>query len=263
MEKVQCNGNTICYVDQGQGEPVILLHGFCGSSSYWEQLVPFLNGYRVIVPDLRGHGRSDAPMGSYTMEQMADDVLTLMDELNIPKAAMFGHSMGGYIGLSFMQRHSERLTAFGMIHSTAYPDSEEGKGKRDQAVSTIRTEGITAFVDELIPGLFAPETQGQKPECIQKAKEVGYLTPPQGAIGAAMAMRERPDRRDVLSSTTLPVLLIAGEKDGLIPADRVFTTENPNVTQTVIAGAGHMSLMEEPEELGQAITSFLENVYGG
>ena len=77
---------TICYVDQGQGEPIILLHGFCGSSAYWEQVLPFLQGFRVIVPDLRGHGRSDAPMGSYTIEQMADDVLLLMDELDIPKA---------------------------------------------------------------------------------------------------------------------------------------------------------------------------------
>lgn len=261
MEKVQCNGNTICYLDQGQGEPVFLLHGYCGSSSYWEQVLPFLGGYRVIVPDLRGHGRSDAPVGPYTIEQMADDVLLLMDELNIPKASLFGHSLGGYITLSFVQRHASRLNAFGLIHSTGFPDSEEAKEKRVKAVSTIQGEGITDFVDGLVPGLFAPETQERKPECIQKAKEIGYLTPPQGAIGAALAMRERPDRRDVLSSTTLPVLLVAGEKDGLIPPERVFTTDNPNVTQSVIKGAGHMSMMEEPEELSGVIRLFLEGVF--
>ncbi|KOP66508.1 alpha/beta hydrolase [Bacillus sp. FJAT-18019] len=257
MEKVQCNGSTICYVDQGQGEPLILLHGFCGSSAYWEQQLPFLSGFRVIVPDLRGHGRSDAPMGSYTIEQMADDVLLLMDELDIPKAAMLGHSLGGYITLSFVQRYASRLSGFGLIHSTAYPDSEEAKEKRVKAVSTIQGEGITAFVDGLVPGLFAPDTN---PQCIQRAKEIGYLTPPQGAIGAALAMRERPDRRDVLSASVLPILLVAGDQDGLIPAERTFTTDHENVTQVVIEGAGHMSMMEQPEKLGEVIISFMRQL---
>ncbi|AYB42186.1 alpha/beta hydrolase [Paenibacillus lautus] len=257
MEKVQCNGSTICYVDQGQGEPVILLHGFCGSSAYWEQVLPYLQGFRVIVPDLRGHGRSDAPMGSYTIEQMADDVLLLMDELDIPKAALLGHSLGGYIALSFAQRYASRLNGFGLIHSTGYPDSDEAKEKRVKAVSSIQGEGITAFVDGLVPGLFAPDTKETKPECIQRAKEIGYLTPPQGAIGAALAMRERPDRRDVLSASTLPILLVAGEKDGLIPAERTFTTDHDNVTRIVIEGAGHMSMMETPEKLGEVISSFM------
>ncbi|GAB6927216.1 alpha/beta hydrolase [Paenibacillus sp. JCM 10914] len=260
MDKVQCNGSTICYVDQGQGEPVILLHGFCGSSAYWEQVLPYLQDVRVIVPDLRGHGRSDAPMGSYTMEQMADDVLQLMDELEIPKAVLLGHSLGGYITLSFAQRYASRLNGFGLIHSTGYPDSDEAKEKRLTAVSTIQGEGITAFVDGLVPGLFAPGTEESKPECIQRAKEIGYQTPPQGAVGAALAMRERIDRRDVLSATTLPVLLVAGEKDGVIPPDRTFTTDHENVTQVVIEGVGHMSMMENPEKLGSMIQSFMNGL---
>ncbi|EHB59531.1 alpha/beta fold hydrolase [Paenibacillus lactis] len=261
MEKVQCNGTTICYVDQGQGEPIILLHGFCGSSAYWEQLLPHLPGYRLIVPDLRGHGRSDAPMGSYTIEQMADDVQLLMDELDIQKAVLLGHSLGGYITLSFAQRYASRLHGFGLIHSTGYPDSEEAKEKRVKAVSTIQGEGITSFVDNLVPGLFATDTEKLKPECIQRAKEIGYLTPPQGAIGAALAMRERPDRRDVLSASTLPILLVAGEKDALIPPERSFTTDHDNVTKVVIEGAGHMSMMEAPEKLGEAIVAYMKSLH--
>ncbi|MFC7678526.1 alpha/beta fold hydrolase [Paenibacillus sp. GCM10028914] len=261
MDKVQCNGNTICYLEIGQGEPLILLHGYCGSSSYWEQILHDLNGYRVIVPDLRGHGRSDAPMGPYTIEQMADDVLLLMDELNVEKATLLGHSLGGYITLSFVQRYSFRLNAFGLIHSTGYPDSDEAKEKRVKAVSVIQGEGITDFIDGLVPGLFAPGMEDRNKECIQKAKEIGYLTPPQGAIGAALAMRERPDRRDVLSSTTLPVLLVAGEKDSLMPVERVFTTDHANVTQIVIKESGHMSMMENPKDLSEAILSFLNHVH--
>jgi len=259
MNKVVCDGYTLCYADQGEGEPVVLLHGFCGSSAYWERLVPLLSGScRCIVPDLRGHGSSDAPLGAYSIEQMADDVLKLLDELNLEKVTMLGHSMGGYVTLSFAQRHASRLNGFGLIHSTGYADDEAGKEKRLKAVSTIQSEGMTAFIDGLVPGLFAPETAKTHHELIEKAKEIGYLTPPQGAAGAALAMRERPDRRDVISASALPVLLVAGENDGIAPPEKVFSADRPNITQATIQGAGHMSMMEAPEELAGIIRGFLK-----
>ncbi|MGF7048343.1 pimeloyl-ACP methyl ester carboxylesterase [Paenibacillus sp. DS2015] len=258
MEKVNCDGNTICYVDQGQGEPIVLLHGYCGSSEYWEKVVPILSAkYRCIVPDLRGHGRSDAPMGAYTIEQMADDILNLLDELNIPKVTLLGHSLGGYITLSFTQRYASRLDGFALIHSTTYPDSDEGKEKRMTAVSTIQNDGITAYVDGLVPNLFADLSS---PELLERTKEIGYKTPPQGAVGVALAMRERPDRRDVLSASVLPVLLVAGKQDGVITPDKVFTVDQPNITQAIIADAGHMSMLETPEELSEIIMTYLEKV---
>jgi len=261
MEKVICDGNTICYKDQGQGETLVLLHGFCGSSEYWDQVVPLLSDrYRCIVPDLRGHGISDAPMGAYTIEQMADDVIQLLDALEIPKVTLLGHSLGGYITLSVVQRYSSRLNGFGLIHSTAFPDSEETKEKRLLAVSNIQTNGITPFVDTMIPTLFAPDHVDDHPEWINVAKEIGYRTPPQGACGSAMAMRERPDRRDVLSASVLPVLLVAGEQDGIISQDKTFTVDQPNVTQVTIAGVGHMSMLEAPDRLAATIITFLDQV---
>ncbi|MCJ8014496.1 alpha/beta hydrolase [Paenibacillus sp. KQZ6P-2] len=259
MNKMVYDGYTLYYADQGEGEPVVLLHGFCGSSGYWEQLVPLLSSScRCIVPDLRGHGLSDAPLGAYSIEQMADDCLKLLDELDLPKVTMLGHSMGGYITLSFAERYASRLNGFGLIHSTGYADDEVGKLKRLKAVSTIQSDGITAFIDGLVPGLFAPETAKSHHELIEKAIEIGYKTPPQGAAGAAMAMRERPDRRDVISASALPVLLVAGEKDQIAPEAKVFTTGHPNITKATIQGAGHMSMMEAPEELAGVIQSFLK-----
>ncbi|KJD47218.1 alpha/beta fold hydrolase [Paenibacillus terrae] len=259
MEKVLCEGTTICYAEQGKGEPIILLHGFCGSSSYWDEVVPLLSqSYRCIVPDLRGHGRSDAPLGAYTIDQMANDVLKLQEQLDIPKAAWFGHSLGGYLTLSAVQRHPERLTAFGLIHSTAYADTEEGKEKRNKAVSTIQTEGITTFVDGLVPRLFAPEHVESLSNQVLKVKEIGYKTPPQGAVGTSLAMRERSDRRDVLSASTLPTLLVAGEQDQAVPPARTFTTDRAGVTQVTISEVGHMSLFEAPEQLAHAILAFLQ-----
>lgn len=261
MEQVICHGTKISYADQGEGEALILLHGFCGSSSYWEEVVPELaRQYRCIVPDLRGHGATDAPEGPYTIEQMGNDVLGLMDELHIQKAVLLGHSMGGYVTLAIAEQHPERLQAFGLVHSTAYPDGEEAKEKRLRAVSTIRNDGIVSFVDGLVPGLFAPEHVKSFGEKVQRVKEIGYQTPPQGAAGAAMAMRERPDRRDVLSAASLPVLLVAGEKDAIVPPERMFTSDKPNVVQHVIAEAGHMSMYEAPGSLIQIIKEFMSGL---
>lgn len=255
MGNIRCEGNGICYSDQGKGDVIILLHGFCGSSAYWEKVTPQLSrSYRVIAPDLRGHGESEAPMGPYSIDQMADDLLFLLEALEIKECYLFGHSLGGYIALSFAERYASRLKGFGLIHSTGYPDSEEAREKRLKSVSTIQNEGITAFVDGLVPGLFAP---GAAPQLLERAKEIGYKTPPQGAAGAALAMRERPDRREVIQSAALPVLLVAGAEDGLVPAERTFTSHNADTTKATISGAGHMSMYEAPERLSEIIKDFV------
>ncbi|UQZ33523.1 alpha/beta hydrolase [Paenibacillus sp. PK3_47] len=255
MEKVTCEGNSICYSDQGEGEVILLLHGFCGSSAYWEKVIPYLGaGYRVIAPDLRGHGASDAPAGPYSIDQMADDVIFLLDALEVKKCYLFGHSMGGYIALSLAERYSSRLQGFGLIHSTGYPDSEEAREKRLKSVSTIQNDGITDFVDGLVPGLFAP---GAEQQLLERAREIGYSTPPRGAAGAALAMRERPDRREIIPAVGLPVLLVAGAEDGIVPAERTFTSESANVTKAVISGAGHMSMYEAPQRLSEIIKDFI------
>lgn len=255
MENVRYEGYNISYSDQGAGEVIVLLHGFCGSSSYWEQVIPLLSGdYRVIALDLRGHGGSDAPLGAYSVDQMADDVLALLNALEISECYLLGHSLGGYVTLSFAQRYASRLKGFGLVHSTGYPDSEEAKENRLKSVSTIQNEGIFAFVDGLIPGLFAT---GAAPQLLERAKEIGYRTPPQGAVGAAMAMRERPDRRDVISATVLPVLLVAGAEDSKVSPERIFTSDHPNVSQVTIPGVGHMSMYEAPERLAEVIKDFV------
>ena len=112
-------------------------------------------------------------------------------------------------------------------------------------------------MDGLVPGLFAPDHVESLTTQVNRVKEIGYQTAPQGAIGAALAMRERPDRRDVLSATPLPVLLVAGEKDGVVPPERTFTSDKPHIVQATIAGAGHMSMYEAPEELIQVIKQFM------
>ncbi len=262
MNKKQLStGISVAYEEIGSGEPIVLLHGYCGSSGYWKETLPHLAAFgRTIAPDLRGHGNS-AAAGSeegYGMEDLADDVAALMDELNLTKISLFGHSLGGYAALAFAEKYPQRLSALGLVHSTAYPDNEQAKQNRLKAAETIRTQGVETFVDGLVPKLFAPDHRESKPELIAKAKEIGYGTSAEGAAGCALGMRGRPDRVSVLERLDLPILLLAGESDEVVPPDKRFPVSGDNVTAVTLESVGHMGMMEAPEAMAGCIGSFLE-----
>jgi len=257
--KLQNRSLEIAYHDIGEGTPCLLLHGFCGSSAYWDELIPLLAPqFRLIVPDLPGHGQSSVPEQPYPIEAYADDLNQLLRQLQIDQAVWFGHSMGGYITLAAAERHASDLIAFGLIHSTANPDDEKGKQNRDKSMQTIEQDGIETFIDGLIPKLFAPQHLTAMPEKVEKAKSIGRRTPPLGARIALMAMKNRPDRNVVLQTTELPVFLAAGKNDQIVPPEKVFTVENELQNRVVIEQAGHMSMMEDPEFLANAMKRFLK-----
>ncbi|MBC8079926.1 MAG: alpha/beta hydrolase [Gorillibacterium sp.] len=248
----------IAYEEHGSGSPLILLHGFCGSSRYWEQIIPYLeSAYRVVVPDLRGHGKSAAPEAAvYPMEAFASDIEHLITVLNIERPIVLGHSLGGYITLALAEKLGDQLAGFGLIHSTALPDTEEGRAGRDKGIAVINNEGIAAFVEGLIPKLFAPEHLTTQPEDVARMKEIGRGTSLHGAAAAQEGMKQRVDRNHVLEGAIQPVLLVAGAKDGVIPAERTFSVNKASFTNVTLASAGHMSMIETPEELAQVILTF-------
>ena len=261
MQRRQSQQLPIRYVDRGTGPVVVLLHGFVGSADYWERIVPLLERhFRCIVPDLLGHGLSDAPDGLYTIEQMADGVLQLLDELNIDRVVLLGHSMGGYTALSFAERYPERLSAFGLIHSMALPDDAAGREKRTAVAERVRREGVGPFAEQSAPNWFAPENAKSMHAELERVIGIGRETKPEGAAGAALAMRERPDRTGVIRDSKLPVLLVAGSEDGIAPPDKAFAAENGRTTRHIIEGVGHMSLFEAPQELARHIASFVERL---
>ena len=258
-KSIAVNNSTISYIDQGEGKPIMLLHGFCGSSAYWSEVVPVLSeNYRVIAPDLPGHGDSKTTLENYSIADIADILQEFLDKLNIGQVAMFGHSLGGYITLAFAEKYSGSLNSFSLVHSTAYPDSEEAKKGRTANIEKVNHEGIKTLIDGLVPKLFSPENL--KEEYIETAKQIGYRTPSDGAIHTLSAMRDRPDRNSVLESTSLPVLLIAGEQDQIIPAEKTFSVSKANIKQTIIKDSGHMSMYEHPSELIAVIKNFMEKI---
>lgn len=251
--------NMISYLDQGIGETVVLIHGFCGNNNYWKYIVPHLaKRKRVLTVDLRGHGDSSTPKDSCEITDMANDIAILLEELNIHRATLIGHSLGGYVSLAFAEMFPERLKSFGLVHSTAYPDSEEGKHNRDKGIERIQAEGIKPFVNDLIPKLFSDENRETLSNYVDDVKKIGYKTSNYGAIGALKAMKNRPDRNHVLKNVDVPVLIVAGREDKLVPLDRAFSVERSLITSAIIEDCGHMSMFEQPEKLVEVLENFLE-----
>jgi 3-oxoadipate enol-lactonase len=255
------NGIDLKYEEYGNGKAVVLLHGFCGSSQYWHKTAPILSEhYRIIVPDLRGHGESSIPEGTYTMETMADDIAGLLDTLQIEKAVLLGHSLGGYVTSAFVELHPDKLLGCGLIHSTALPDTEAAKQKRLQGIEQIRKEGIEPYVKNLIPNLFTKAELIDMAGDVEQIIQIGLQTKPEGAIHTLEGMMQRSDRSGIVSDSNLPILLVAGAEDTVMPPERTFTVTSPNTFETTFENIAHMSMIESPDQLNQVIMEYLSSI---
>ncbi|MGG4143941.1 alpha/beta hydrolase [Paenibacillus algorifonticola] len=246
--------------EAGHPSPVlVLLHGYCGSSAYWEEVAPMLaQQSRLIIPDLRGHGLSSAAADlEATMELYADDLYAILEALRIDKVCLIGHSLGGYITLAFAERYADQLAAFGLVHSTALADSEAAKDNRDNTINLIKQGQLEQVIDGMSQKLFAPDNLDRLPSKVARVKAIGYQTGGTGAIAAASGMKARPDRTSILREAKLPVLLLAGEGDQIVPPERTLLFEGPSITQVLLSDAGHMSMLEQPEACAEAISSFI------
>ncbi|PET76681.1 alpha/beta hydrolase [Bacillus sp. AFS001701] len=258
--KIELQNLSIAFKDQGKGKPIVLIHGFMGSHAYWEKVIPKLaEDFRVIAIDLPGHGDSTSIKEEHSIEDYADMLKDLLDQLNINQVTLFGHSLGGYITLAFAERYSNYLNGFSLIHSTAYPDSEEAKKGRMANAEKVKNEGVKNVVDGLIPKLFSPKNIQKNSSEIDIAKQIGYKTSVDGTVKALISMKNRPDRNHVLNDTNLPVLLLAGKDDQIIPPEKTFSVQKENIKTSTLNNAGHMSMYESPEELVNEMKGYLSS----
>jgi pimeloyl-ACP methyl ester carboxylesterase len=258
---VKINNTDMSFYDLGEGKPIVLIHGFAGSKQYWSKvLVELSQNCRVIAVDLPGHG--DSLMGSenYSIEDMAKSIKQLLERLELDQVTMFGHSLGGYITLAFAELYPENLNGFSLIHSTANPDSAEAKTGRESNAKKVLEEGADSFIRGLVNKLFSPENTEVNADEIKKTIEIGLSTSINGIVSALLAMKDRPDRNDVLENTKLPVLLVAGEQDQIIPPDKTFSVNKDNLKKVLIKDSGHMSMYEQPAELVKTMKTFLANI---
>ena len=132
-------GNRIAYTERGEGDTIVLLHGYLESLLVWDRFSTNLSRhFRVLSVDLPGHGQSDVISGEHSMEMMAERIAGLLDSLGIEKVLMTGHSLGGYVALAFLELFPERLAGYCLFHSHPFADTDEAVERRNREISIGR-----------------------------------------------------------------------------------------------------------------------------
>lgn len=257
---------SISYRVEGTGEAVVLLHGFGEDSNIWNEQVTYLKDkYMVIVPDLPGSGKSSMLEGlsqAVTLGDYAVCIQALLLHEKIDECFIFGHSMGGYITLSFVELYPNFVKGFGLVHSTAYADTEEKKLNRQKAIEMMEVYGAHAFLKNTIPNLFSSSFKEQHPEVVQRLIDEAQQFSKEACQQYYTAMMNRPDRHLALKNSKVPVLFIAGTEDVAAPVNDVLEQSKlPAISYIhVLDGVGHMGMTEAPEKINQYLEEFVSQL---
>ena len=258
--KASLNGVSLYYEDEGAGAPLLLIHGFPLSSKIWRQQIAGLKAnFRVIAPDLRGFGQSEAPSAGYSMDVYADDIVALMDHLGLARAVVCGMSMGGYVLLNLLDRYPERVKGACFMVTRCGADDEAGKARRFALAEEVMTSGVNVTADLFSRILFAPGTAANCPELVAEVAGLMNGMKKEGIAGGLLSMRERPDYCSRLAWFGVPSLVIGGAEDQAIPVEesRIIAARLPSASLRIIPEAGHMVMMEQPEAVNSVLKSFL------
>jgi 3-oxoadipate enol-lactonase len=250
MEKINVNGIQLAYNRRGQGTPLVLLHGYPLDHHLWDEVLPLLEDtFDVIAPDLRGFGESTTVDSPYTMDDYASDIAGLLDQIGIQKTAIAGHSMGGYAALAFVRLFPERVSGLGLVSSQALADPPDRKEGRYKSAADVLENGIASVVATMTPKFTTDEKlQSWARASMERQQPAAY-------IGALKAMAERIDATPLLSSLKLPVVIVHGDSDALIPIDRAREVKAalPQAHLVEISGAGHIPMVEAKEKTAEAL----------
>ena len=265
------DGSGLGFTDAGTGPPVVFLHPTPLDRDYWRPLTKELAGIRSVVPDLRGHGVSELgsalPVGGFdlvpdapvlTMEQLASDVLALLDQLSLRRAVFAGCSIGGYVLLELWRRAPERMTGLVFICSKPQPDAPANLTRRAEIIQRARTEGVTALFDGMTQTLLSETSRRERPEIVAEVRAHMTLTP-EAEVAVQAGLATRPDSLPTVPTIRVPVLAIAGAEDtSVTPADmEAFRTAPGGCEFHVLPGAGHFAAYEQPRRVAALIAPWL------
>ncbi len=258
---VRANDIEMRYDSNGEGAPVVLLHGFPFNRTMWREQVEALagEGFRMITPDLRGHGETELGSTASTMEQMASDVSALLDGLNITERIVLGGlSMGGYVTPAFYRLFHERVRALILADTRPQPDTDEARRTREETARRALDEGMENIADAMLPKLLAPATLAEKPDVVERVRSMILATHPDGAAAALRGMAVRREQTDLLLDINVPTLILVGSEDALTPPKDSETMQRTikGSRMQVIEGAGHVSNIERAEEFNLALADF-------
>ena len=239
----------------GSGTPILFLHGFPMHHQIWDDFVlPFLDSFHVITPDLPGFGKSPILKTPFSIEDVAEHVLRFMDEKGLKDSMIVGHSLGGYVALAMIEKRPEMFSSLCLFHSTAIADSPEKKDSRNKVVEFVEKNGPVAFTTNFIAPLFADNDNAG----IERVRRISSQSSADAVIGYTMAMRDRPDRINALQEFNKPTLFMGGDRDPGIAVESIYEQASlcGNAEVSILDHVAHMGMYEKPDEAAAKLLAF-------
>jgi 3-oxoadipate enol-lactonase len=262
-QQVKIGDAEIVYRVLGEGPPVILLHPFPVNHEFWLPAAEALaSRYRLVLPDLRGHGDSGVGEGPATMEKHAADIARVMDDADIGRAPLIGVSIGGYALFEFWRRHRGRVTALGLSNTKAPADTGDARTSRLQAAEDVLERGTEQFFQSMVSRLMSPTTLETRPDLVEGVLRMMRKMSPEDVAQVQRGMAVRPDSVETLKTINVPTLLVTGEQDGFTGLNEaeLMRQQIAGSELRVIPKAGHYSPWEQPEAVGLLLRQFLEQL---
>jgi len=258
MKNILYKNTKISFTDSGEGTAIIFLHGFLENKKMWQDYVTlYSEKHRIITIDLLGHGETDCLGYIHSMEENANAVNEVLEHLNIEKAIIVGHSMGGYVSLAFAELYPEKIQKLVLLNSTSKEDNAEKKLNRTRAIKTVKQNYVN-FVSLAISNLFSENNRTRLETEIEKVKEQALKTPLQGVVASLEGMKIRKDRETFLQKNLFPVLLVLGKQDPVLNYEESITQIEDTTAELVSFDDGHMSHIENKEELKIKLAEFFQ-----
>jgi 3-oxoadipate enol-lactonase len=265
MHQIKSGDAEIFYEVLGSGPPVVLLHAFPAHHEFWKPAAQALvSRYRVILPDLRGHGDSTAGEGPATMDKHAGDLARLLHEEEVRRGLFVGVSIGGYVLFEFWRRYRGQVAGLVLCNTKAQADSGEARSGRRQAANEVMEHGTEPYFESMVSKLLGETTRRTRPDLVEGALRMMRKMSPGNVAQVQRGMAERPDSVETLKTIDVPTLIATGSEDILTGAAEAELMKRNIVgsQMTVVARAGHYSPWEQPEEVGKIVRQFADTVYG-
>lgn len=251
---------AIFYTDSGKGPAVVLIHGFLENTTMWNLIIPELSKRnRVIAIDLLGHGKSDCIGYTHSMELFAETLEAVLKKVRIRKCILVGHSLGGYVALAFAEKHPKRVKGLCLMNSTSNEDTADRKLLRTRANKMVH-KNFSNLVRMSFTNLFSEESRIVFKDQMKNALSEAMQTPIQGYIAGQEGMKLRPNRNHVLAENSFKKVIIMGKKDAVLDYKTSLEEVEKTNSKHVALPQGHMSHIENLEELILILKDFLKSI---
>ena len=254
-------------IDGSSGDAVVLIPGLMLDREIWDaQAAALAKRYRVVRPNLRGTGASNAPEGPYLMENLAADVAAVLDSAGIERASIAGHSLGGYVAIAFARMYAERLERLALVCSHIASDSAEMSKIRYELADEIeRRQSVSAAADWIHPRMLRAGDGGE--DAAEMAARLWTTMQAADCGGTAAMLRGmavRDPGTDIAPDVRVPVLVVAGAFDRALPLDAARETARafPHSTFVVMERSGHVPMLDEPERLAAVLADWMSSAGG-